>query len=99
MPKLDCPCGYVHDLSPIPDGGWLTIRDSEYEKVRGAEIGIGRFAGVPVDDTADAQDYDRDMRLVTQLTGRLYECPKCGRLMWTKRPGAPYAIYVRQESK
>jgi hypothetical protein len=33
MPKLPCPCGYVHDLSPIPDGGWITVRDSDYEEL------------------------------------------------------------------
>ena len=25
MPKLHCPCGYVHNLSPIPDAGLMTI--------------------------------------------------------------------------
>ena len=31
MPKLPCPCGYVHDLTPVPDGGWITVRDRDYE--------------------------------------------------------------------
>ncbi|MCC7423384.1 MAG: hypothetical protein IT428_24165 [Planctomycetaceae bacterium] len=29
MPKLACPCGFIHDLSLIPDKGWLTIRDRD----------------------------------------------------------------------
>ena len=29
MPKLACPCGFVHDLSPIPDDGWTTISDRD----------------------------------------------------------------------
>ena len=33
MPKLACPCGYVHDLSRIPDLGWVTIRDTSFEEV------------------------------------------------------------------
>jgi hypothetical protein len=30
VPKLVCPCGFVHDLSPIPDDGWVTVRDRDY---------------------------------------------------------------------
>lgn len=33
MPKLTCPCGYIHNLSSIPDAGWLTIRDEEFESI------------------------------------------------------------------
>jgi hypothetical protein len=32
MPKLFCPCGFTHDLTPIPDMGWQTIRDMDIEK-------------------------------------------------------------------
>src|SRR5687767_2515963 len=37
MPKLRCPCGFVHDLSPIPDDGWVTVRDRDYEGLLAAE--------------------------------------------------------------
>jgi hypothetical protein len=30
MPKLVCPCGHVHNLSSIPDDGWITIRDRDF---------------------------------------------------------------------
>ena len=33
MPKLACPCGYVHDLSPVPDAGWVTVRDRDFERL------------------------------------------------------------------
>jgi len=33
MPKLPCPCGYMHDLTPIPDHGWITVRDRDYEEL------------------------------------------------------------------
>jgi hypothetical protein len=29
MPKIACRCGFIHDLSPVPDHGYLTIRDTE----------------------------------------------------------------------
>src|SRR4051795_9762675 len=32
MPKLGCPCGFVHDLTPIPDAGWVTTRDVDMEE-------------------------------------------------------------------
>jgi hypothetical protein len=37
MPKLTCPCGFVHNLSPIPDDGWKTVRDKDYESLIEAE--------------------------------------------------------------
>lgn len=33
MPKLACLCGYIHNLSSIPDAGWITIRDEEFELI------------------------------------------------------------------
>jgi hypothetical protein len=32
MPKLACPCGFVHDLTPIPDDGWVTFPDVDMEQ-------------------------------------------------------------------
>ena len=69
MPKLACPCGYIHDLSPIPDDGWVTVRNRDYESL--------------IDATRSASDGDRAGRASwIGLVGLLYECPECGRLMW-----------------
>ena len=38
MPKLACPCGYVHNLSPIPDAGWIIVRDADCEALIAAEV-------------------------------------------------------------
>ena len=35
--KLACKCGYVHNLSPIPDEGWVTVLDKDYEQLIEAE--------------------------------------------------------------
>jgi hypothetical protein len=32
MPKLHCPCGFVHNLTPIPDDGWRTLRDTDLDR-------------------------------------------------------------------
>jgi hypothetical protein len=73
MPKLVCPCGFVHDLSPIPDEGWVTVRDVDYEALVASERLVpGSGEGTPSE--------------FVRRTGRLYECPECGRVMW-ERPG------------
>jgi hypothetical protein len=82
LPKLRCRCGYVHDVSPVPDAGWLTVRDREYEELLAAEAERGRLgaAGMPAPEFAAAD------RRLGELHGLLYECPECGRLMW-RPPG------------
>ena len=70
MPKLTCPCGHVHNLSPIPDDGWVVIRDKDFETLIEAEL-----ASVSGDKKLGPRRIG--------LLGRLYECPKCGRLMWS----------------
>jgi hypothetical protein len=70
VPKLACPCGFVHNLSPIPDDGWLVVRDRDYEALIDAEL------------TSAAGARERGTRRI-DLWGRLYECPECGRLMWS----------------
>jgi hypothetical protein len=72
MPKLVCPCGFVHDLSPIPDGGWVTVRDADYEALIESWTGSKVAEGGP--------------SAFVRLTGRLYECPECGGVLWEK-PG------------
>jgi hypothetical protein len=80
LPKLACPCGFVHDLSPIPDEGWITVRDREYETLIDAEL--ARRAG------------DRSMTTrVIGLRGSLYQCPECGRLMWEKPGERTFSVY------
>lgn len=76
MPKLGCPCGFVHDLSPIPDAGYRTIRDRDWDE--------------QADDILASERGDRDaLGRTLNLWGLLYECPDCGRLAWTRdRPDA-----------
>jgi hypothetical protein len=73
VPKVACLCGFVHNLSPCPDEGWITVRDKEYESLIADHIAY---------EAGDKEVADR----IWRYWGRIYECPKCGRLMWT-RPG------------
>lgn len=84
MPKLACPCGFVHNLSPIPDDGWLTIPDRAYEPLMEAEA-----RGGALDENMDtAAD-----KIYRESVGRLYECPKCARLMWEKPNESVFRVF------
>ena len=74
----------MHDLSPLPDGGWVTVRDRDYEDLVEAEV--AKHFGHP-----------DGIRRSLGLTGLLYLCPECGRLMW-QRPGEERFGVFRRES-
>ncbi len=84
MPKLGCPCGFVHNLSPIPDDGWTTVRDRDYEDLIDTEI-------------AARDDQDAEGR-VTRYHGLLYECPECGRIMWEKPGEDRFKVFVPEDT-
>jgi hypothetical protein len=83
--KLWCPCGYSHDLAPIPDAGWLTVRDADYDRLLDAEHACDDLAARA--GGTDSAEFAAAEHSVADLTGLLYECPQCGRLLW-KPPGA-----------
>jgi hypothetical protein len=78
MPKLGCPCGHVHDLSSIPDHGWLTVSDVTADRLTEPD-GTIRF------------------RELLQNSGRLYEFPACGRVMWETPGRECFEIFRRDE--
>src|SRR5256885_3906920 len=92
MPQLPCPCGFVHNLSPIPDDAWLTIRDvniEAYEKfIRVFQDGFNSPERSP-----EREQSNRGLREASKMKGRLYECPDCGRLMWRKARGQEYRVF------
>ncbi|MBK7395862.1 MAG: hypothetical protein IPJ34_06025 [Myxococcales bacterium] len=79
MPKLVCPCGYVHDLSPIPDDGWVLVRDRDYEALLAWEA-RREALGKALPGSADFDSLVEADAAVNELTERQYECPGCGRL-------------------
>jgi hypothetical protein len=100
MPKLRCLCGFVHDLGPIPDAGWITIRDIDYEQVIDAHIRQHDICGhgLPGNDHPRVDEWDRAMRFIIGSSGRLYECPECGRLAWQKPDEGVYTFYQKGAS-
>ena len=91
MSKLWCRCGYGHDLAPIPDAGWLTVRDADYDRLLNAEHlcdeRATRAGGTDTPDFAAAE------QAVADLTGLLYECPQCGSLLWKPAGAADFRCY------
>ncbi len=93
MPKLSCPCGYIHDLSPIPDNGWRTIRDHDFESVIADEIQLAEISDF------DDKDYKQRGKLIQNINGAsglLYLCPKCGRIMWRWENSEKFVVYVAE---
>ena len=95
MPKLRCPCGFVHNLSPIPDDGWHTIADRMYEEVIEAERRIHEISGsgLLTNDDPLTSERNRMIGVVLENTGLLYECPECGRVMWQKARQDDYRVF------
>lgn len=95
MPKLKCPCGYVHDLSPVPDEGWVTVRDKDYERLVGVEI--SRLAlSMAKQGSSDWNGLVEADAELQAMHGVMYECPECGRLMWNKPGEDTYVVYSRE---
>ncbi len=91
MPKLKCPCGFIHDLSPIPDEGWITVRDKDYERLVETEVELHqtKFQG------SDLHARHGELtRVVTELQGVLYQCPECGRIMWKPENSEQFRVYA-----
>jgi hypothetical protein len=93
MPKLACPCGFVHDLSAIPDNGWRTIRDKDMEAYlhhnRAYSDGFSAPEGSPERQASDIGGCE-----TSRMVGLLDDCPQCGRIIWRKVREEEYHIYL-----
>lgn len=94
MPKLGCPCGHIHDLSPILDAGWITVPDARYQDLLAAEVELDRLQAqaAPTEAFASA-----DARIMG-FHGRMFECPSCGRIMWRPPGEEVFRVYSREPS-
>ena len=87
MPKISCPCGFVHNLTPIPDDGWITIRDRDYDDFTDSYITMYKVSNggpSPREGHPRHAEYYAAAGRVLQWQGRIYECPDCHRVMWQK---------------
>jgi DNA-directed RNA polymerase subunit RPC12/RpoP len=93
MPKLACPCGYIHNLSGIPDDGWRAIRDRDLEdyleQYRLYSDGFNASQDSPEKEASNIGG-----RETVRMQTLLYECPQCGRIMWRKGRDEEFHIYL-----
>lgn len=92
MSRLWCRCGYGHDLAPIPDAGWLTVRDADYDRLLDAEHLCDELATRA--GGTDTADFAAAEQSVADLTGLLYECPQCGALLWKPAGATEFRCYT-----
>ncbi|HEX4661329.1 MAG TPA: hypothetical protein VH307_28375 [Streptosporangiaceae bacterium] len=83
MPMLACRCGYVHNLSPIPDDGFKVLPDWATDKL------LYTLETKP-------EDWEIDELRRTALS-RLYSCPNCEAIMWDRAGDGHYKRYVPSE--
>jgi hypothetical protein len=100
VPKLPCPCGYIHNLSPIPDAGWRTIPDRRYEEFVAATVALEQIGagGPPPPDHPRRAEFRAARQVVVSCLGLLYCCSECGRILW-KREGSEYWEVFAPETK
>ncbi len=100
MPKLACPCGYVHNLTPVPDEGWVAVLDRDFEAllaVSAQQRQTGsRAANEPAKAGVHSEGWDQSGAIISAAISRFYECPHCGRLMWQKPGDTHMTVYARE---
>jgi hypothetical protein len=98
VPKLHCPCGYIHNLSPIPDAGWCTVPDRRYEEFIAAKVAVEQLGagGPPPVGHPQWAEFRAARELAVSCLGLLYCCPDCGRIMWRREGSERWEVFVPQ---
>ncbi len=81
MPKLSCPCGFIHNLLLVPDDGWITVQDKQYDNLVEIEVQLAELGKIQKGVTDKLPSL---LKAKNVLYGRAYECPECDRIMWQK---------------
>jgi hypothetical protein len=93
MPKLECPCGYQHNLGN-DENAFVVVPQKYYPKLLEAEKAMAKLD--IRDDDYPQRARELNLQLVS-LKGRLIECPRCGRLAWYKGQMASPTLYWLDE--
>jgi hypothetical protein len=80
VPTLACRCGYVHNLSPIPDDGFQVLPDWATDKLL---------------YTRETKPEDWEIpELRRSALRRLYSCPNCEAVMWDRAGDGRFTTYL-----
>jgi hypothetical protein len=93
MAKLECPCGFVHNLLE-GDNTFVVVKQKHYPRLVEAERALARID--PRKPDHDTVERELGLQLVS-LKQRLCECPKCGRLAWFRAGVALPTFYWLEE--
>jgi hypothetical protein len=93
MAKLDCPCGFQHNLTS-DEHSFVIVPQKHYAKLLEAEKAAAKL---DIRET-DYMQRARELNLkVLSLKGRLCECPRCGRLAWFRQDMTSPTVYWLDE--
>lgn len=93
MPKLDCPCGFSHNLAG-EENAFVVVQQKHYPKL----MKIERELASVDPRTPDGEQRLRELSLLAvSLKGRVLECPKCGRVIWFRGEFAQPIYYWMDE--
>lgn len=76
MPKLQCRCAHVLDLSPIPNHAEYVFFDAD----RWDDC-IAHVVAAVADDGDDSPLHERLSDVLAAFVDSFYKCPNCGRLI------------------
>jgi hypothetical protein len=85
MAKLQCPCGFAHDLTTDSETSWITVHESQYSAMIQEEISANDG-----DESSSSQ--------VIRKHGIIYACPKCQRIMWHKPGEHVILVYTVEDA-
>lgn len=92
MAKIACGCGYAFSDTGQPDDSLRVVRARDAEAHdrhvwRSYQIcDIERGGLLPPPDTSESQQFHESLYASLALEGCLWECPRCGGLLY-RRPG------------
>ncbi len=82
-PPLTCPCGYVFEVSATVSHSWIAVANLRYQEFRRNLIELPTLT---LDREKNKLAIRNLVRRGRELKEKIYQCPKCGRIMWLK-PG------------
>lgn len=92
--EVRCECGYVHNLEQMPcPTVWRAFRDAEYHDLLAAERARDRLEKLKPGSLAYNRLLWADEQADRILT-HLFECPRCGRLIWNRGNEQPDRIFT-----
>ena len=97
--QVACECGYVHDLVECPSPTvWRALRDTDGGDFRAAYRAQDRLQELVPGSPEYQSLLWADTRMNRILT-YIFECPRCGRLIWNRGEAYPDRVYTLEKDR